>query len=192
VLKCTKNKYIKYYKTNKPYSYLGWSIVFVFINVLGFSINNNISGEYIVNNKKYKFLKEQTRDRTGRQYCNYKGNVVLSNRYVNYKNHKFVSPNETNKVTKVSNMISTTIGFKFSNGSSNHNQTFTHNPAIAHNQTFAHNPAIACAIGRRAPAIAVSGGLALSDHDSGAGAHYAGKAWGRGGAGLPWCAFCAR
>jgi mannosyltransferase OCH1-like enzyme len=94
-------KYITYYKNKKPYSYEGWSIVFVFINVLGFSINNNISGEYIVNNKKYKFLKEQPRDRNGRQYCNYMGRVVLSNRYVNYKNHSFVN---TNELTNISNV----------------------------------------------------------------------------------------
>ena len=97
-------EYIKYYKRNKPYSYLGWSIVFVFINVLGFSINKNISGEYIVNNKKYKFLKEQPRDRTGRQYCNYMGRIVLSNRYVNYRNHSFVSPNDPVKFVKPSHM----------------------------------------------------------------------------------------
>ena len=94
-------EYIKYYNTNKPYSYLGWSVVFVFINVLGFSINKNISGEYIVNNKKYKFLKEQPKERTtGRQYCNYMGRIVLSNRYVNYKNHTFVSPDTTTTTIK--------------------------------------------------------------------------------------------
>ena len=87
------NEYLKYYTLRKPYSYTGWSIVFVFINVLGFHINNNNSGEYIVYNKKFKFLKEQSKDSSGRQYCNYKGNIVLSNRYVNYRNHAFVSPN---------------------------------------------------------------------------------------------------
>jgi hypothetical protein len=53
-----------------------------------------------VNNKKYKFLKEQPRDRTGRQYCNYMGRIVLSNRYVNYRNHSFVSLNEPPKVAR--------------------------------------------------------------------------------------------
>ena len=57
-----------------------------------------------VNNKRYKFLKEQPRDRTGRQYCNYMGRIVLSNRYVNYRNHSFVSPNDPVKFVKPSHM----------------------------------------------------------------------------------------
>jgi len=91
-------EYLRYYKMNKPYSYDGWSVVFVFINVLGFSINNNIPGEYIINNKKYKFLKEHPIDVTGRQYCKYDGVIVLSNRYVNYRDHSFISSsNEINE-----------------------------------------------------------------------------------------------
>lgn len=91
-------EYLKYYTLKKPYSYTGWSVVFVFINVLGFRINKNISGEYIIHNKKFKFLKEQSRDTNGRQYCNYKGQVVLSNRYVNYKHHTFVSINNSKPI----------------------------------------------------------------------------------------------
>ena len=57
--------------------------------------------DHIVNNKKYKFLKEQPKERTtGRQYCNYMGRIVLSNRYVNYKNHTFVSPDTTTTTIK--------------------------------------------------------------------------------------------
>ena len=50
-----------------------------------------------------KFLKEQNFENDGRQYCNYMGRIVLSNRYQNYKNHSFISENEikqSNAITR--------------------------------------------------------------------------------------------
>jgi hypothetical protein len=89
VLKKCINLYIHYYNTKKPYSYWGWSIVNVMNYVLGFKINNSDPGVYYVENKKFKFLKEQE-DKNYVQYCTYNNINVLKNRYIDYKNHNFV------------------------------------------------------------------------------------------------------
>ena len=95
------DQYIHFYLSRKIYSYNNWSIVHIFNNILKFKINNNISGEYIINGKKLKFLKEEQINTNGRQYCNYKGHIVLSNRYENYKNHRFMTDEEIKQLENI-------------------------------------------------------------------------------------------
>jgi hypothetical protein len=84
--------YLNMYENKQPYSYWGWSIVTIFNKILDMSIHHNKPGFYYHNNKMYKFLKEGKENDAGdgRQYCYYDGVRVLSNRYVNYKNHGFI------------------------------------------------------------------------------------------------------
>ena len=94
IIRACINQYIKFYLTKFPYTYMNWSVVHIMSNVLGFKINKNKSGEYIVSGKKLRFLKEQPYGSDRRQYCNYMGRVVLSNRYQNYRNHRFIPEDE--------------------------------------------------------------------------------------------------
>jgi hypothetical protein len=48
-------------------------------------INEKKSQIIYINNKKFKFLYEQNVNS-----CEYKGEVVLHNRYNNYRNHNFI------------------------------------------------------------------------------------------------------
>jgi mannosyltransferase OCH1-like enzyme len=121
LVKCI-NEYIKYYVNKVPYSYDRWSVVHIFSRILGFRINKNISGEYIINNKKLKFLKEQNFENSGRQFCNYEGRIVLSNRYVNYINHQFISENELYNPNKKIKQINNTTYINIPKVSSNNSR----------------------------------------------------------------------
>jgi len=101
IIKRCIDEYLLYYMKKRPYSYDNWSVVHVFNKILKFKINDNKSGEFTVMGKKMRFLKEQNFERDGRQYCNYNGRIVLSNRYQNYKNHNFVSENEVKSHTEI-------------------------------------------------------------------------------------------
>lgn len=92
ILKLCIDKYIDFYNNNKLYTYWDWSIVNVMNNVLGFKFNNSEEGIYYINNKKYKFIKEQ-KESNDTQYCTYNNMNVMKNRYSNYKNHNFTSFN---------------------------------------------------------------------------------------------------
>jgi len=98
-------EYIKFYTYKFPYSYGNWSIVHIMNRILNFKINNNKSGEFNVLGKKMRFLKEQQYGPDGRQYCNYMGHIVLSNRYQNYKDHRFMTEEEIKNLKLPANKI---------------------------------------------------------------------------------------
>lgn len=84
------NIYIDFFNKKKKYSYWDWSIVPIFNELFFYILQKKKikKGSQIItiNNKKYKFLQEEP----GGEQCSYKGNIVLNNRYKNYKNHEFV------------------------------------------------------------------------------------------------------
>ena len=91
IILCNKNniilqncidKYIKMYNDKVSYSYWGWSICRI-LTIKG--IEEKKSQILFLNNEKYKFLYEKNADE-----CEYEGQVVLNNRYDEYKNHKFI------------------------------------------------------------------------------------------------------
>ena len=91
-LMCKKNNkllqyciqtYLQYYLHKKPYDYWGWSIC----RIMKFNfIKERKSGVYIFNKKKFKFLYEKNPND-----CEFKGMLVLHNRYSTYKNHHFIN-----------------------------------------------------------------------------------------------------
>lgn len=83
ILQKSINRYIKQYINKIPYDYWGWSICKLLI-IPG--ITEKKSQILYINNKKFKFLFEGNLNK-----CEYNGEVVLNNRYDNYKNHNFIT-----------------------------------------------------------------------------------------------------
>jgi len=78
------DKYIQQYMNKIPYNYWNWSICKFFI-IKG--VSNKKSQILYIDNKKFKFLCEKSDYNT----CEYNGQVVLKNRYDNYRNHNFIN-----------------------------------------------------------------------------------------------------
>jgi hypothetical protein len=109
LLKMCIDKYLEIYRNKKPYSYWGWSIVFIMKHCLYniFGEYNTKEGIYYDNdNNKYQFLKEQipinlidilniknlwlkTDLNSYNIYCKYNNIKILNNRYRSYFNHEF-------------------------------------------------------------------------------------------------------
>jgi len=91
-LMCDKNNkllqlciriYLQYYIRKKPYDYWSWSIC----KIMYFNfIKDRQSGIYMLGNKKFKFLYERNIND-----CEFRGLLVLHNRYKTYKNHQFIN-----------------------------------------------------------------------------------------------------
>jgi mannosyltransferase OCH1-like enzyme len=77
------DSYIELYTNKIQYNYWDWSICKI-MNIDEI-IEKKSQILYSVNNKKYKFLFEQSEN-----VCEYNNKVVLHNRYKNYINHNFV------------------------------------------------------------------------------------------------------
>jgi hypothetical protein len=75
--------YIKQYNEKKPYRYWDWSIC-KFFTIEG--ITEKKSQIIYINDKKIKFLYEKDGNN-----CEYNGEIVLNNRYENYRNHDFIN-----------------------------------------------------------------------------------------------------
>lgn len=104
ILKQCIDKYLLLYNNKIDYSYWGWSIVYIFNDVLKFDINNSNEGIYYIDNKKYQFLKESHNinkvyvingrkiilDNFIQQPFMYNKLKVFNNKYITYKDHKFV------------------------------------------------------------------------------------------------------
>jgi len=75
------DEYINLYHYKEPYNYWRWSICNLFI-IEG--VSEKKSQILYLNDKKFKFLCEQDYIN-----CEYKGEVVLYNRYSTYDDHKF-------------------------------------------------------------------------------------------------------
>ena len=85
ILKECIDRYIDYYNNKIEYTYWTWSICNLFIIK---NIKEKKSGiKYDEHGKKIQFLLE----RPDLETCEYKGVVVLNNRYDNYKDHKFIN-----------------------------------------------------------------------------------------------------
>lgn len=82
ILKSCINKYISYYNNKEPYSYWGWSICRLMVIEGIFEKKSQV---LIIGGKKCKFLCEKDYDN-----CEYNGEIVLYNRYSNYRNHDFI------------------------------------------------------------------------------------------------------
>ena len=76
------DRYIQKYINKDSYNYWKWSICNLFI-IKG--IKEKKSQIIYINNTKFKFLYEKDFN-----HCEYNGEVVLNNRYDNYKNHNFI------------------------------------------------------------------------------------------------------
>ena len=76
------DRYIQKYINKDSYDYWQWSICNLFI-IEG--IKEKKSQIIYINNTKIKFLYEKDPD-----HCEYNGEVVLNNRYDNYRNHNFI------------------------------------------------------------------------------------------------------
>jgi hypothetical protein len=72
------------YNDKIPYGYWVYSICALF-TIEG--IKEKKSQVIYINDKKFKFLYE----RKNYNECEYNGEVVLNNRYNNYKNHNFIN-----------------------------------------------------------------------------------------------------
>ena len=81
ILQKSIERYIKAYNDKIPYDYWGWSIC-KFLTITG--ITEKKSQIIYINDKKFKFLYEKD------FHCEYNGEIVLKNRYNNYKNHNFI------------------------------------------------------------------------------------------------------
>lgn len=82
ILQESINRYIKKYNDKDIYDYWDWSICKHFI-IKGVSTKK--SQIIYINNIKYKFLYEIDLNN-----CEYNGEIVLHNRYNNYKDHNFI------------------------------------------------------------------------------------------------------
>ena len=76
------DRYIQKYINKDLYNYWEWSICYLFI-IEG--IKEKKSQIIYKNNTKFKFLYEKDAN-----HCEYNGEVVLNNRYDNYRNHNFI------------------------------------------------------------------------------------------------------
>jgi mannosyltransferase OCH1-like enzyme len=82
ILQNSIDRYIEYYNNKIKYDYWGWSICKL-LTIEG--ITEQKSQIKYINDKKFKFLYEQDENN-----CEYNGEIVLKNRYANYKNHNFI------------------------------------------------------------------------------------------------------
>lgn len=82
ILQNSIDRYIEYYNNKIEYSYWVWSICRL-LTIEG--ITEQKSQIKYINDKKIKFLYEQDMNN-----CEYNGEIVLKNRYNNYKNHEFI------------------------------------------------------------------------------------------------------
>ena len=81
ILQTCIDKYIEMYTNKTEYGYWAWSIC-VIMYIKG--ITKKCSQTLQIDSQKYKFLYEQNANE-----CEYNGQIVLKNRYDNYKNHNF-------------------------------------------------------------------------------------------------------
>ena len=108
VLKLCIDKYVEFYRTNKKYTYWGWSIMHIMKPILCKILNecvNNDGVYYDDNNNTYQFLKEKSNfklsdlltfkiidkiNNLGRgMHCEYNKKIILYNKNDNYSNHQF-------------------------------------------------------------------------------------------------------
>jgi hypothetical protein len=82
VLQKSIDCYIKQYNDNIPYDYWNWSIC-KFLTIK--EVVKKRSQILYIDGKKFKFLYEKDPNN-----CEYNGEIVLNNRYENYKNHNFI------------------------------------------------------------------------------------------------------
>ena len=97
VLKHCIDRYIEMYDSKIKYSYWGWSIVSVMRDALYklFGKYINEDGVYVLNGRKYQFIKEIKTWKHHDIHCVYKNTKILNNRYIDYDNmnHKFEREN---------------------------------------------------------------------------------------------------
>jgi hypothetical protein len=109
IIKSAVDTYVRYYRDSKPYSYWGWSIVFILTNIISQEFKKNITNEgiYIAKNGRIfqilkevqpKILKEvsagkfkQTLGTLHDVYCSYNNKIIMYNRFPDYdaSNHQF-------------------------------------------------------------------------------------------------------
>jgi mannosyltransferase OCH1-like enzyme len=82
VLQNCIDKYIEMYTNKMKYNYWEWSICSI-MYIEG--VTKKCSHTLQINSQKYKFLYEQNANE-----CEYNGQIVLKNRYNDYKNHNFI------------------------------------------------------------------------------------------------------
>lgn len=113
IIKSAVDTYVRYYRENKPYSYWGWSIVFILTNIISQQFGKNITNEGIYispNGRIFQILKEvqpkmlkevspgkfkQTTGSLHDVYCSYNNRIIMYNRFPDYdaKNHNFKKTN---------------------------------------------------------------------------------------------------
>lgn len=90
ILKLCIDTYIDLYKSSNPYSYWGWSIVYIFASALSsYGIKKLSSNNNVFNGLLIQMLEEGVP--AERQYCYFNNKLVIANRYIDYVNHQFVN-----------------------------------------------------------------------------------------------------
>jgi mannosyltransferase OCH1-like enzyme len=84
------DEYVKYYLNNKPYTYWSWSICKIF-DFKG--LDTWVDGDYILDDKKFQFVKEKADFNIHNFHCVYKNIRVFNCRYAkyDYNLHTFVA-----------------------------------------------------------------------------------------------------